>query len=86
MPFRSNLVSPRRARAAVILLALAALVAAGCSRSGTSRRELSQRQRDSTLGASAIPGAFGVKHALRASDNASRHAATFEVQVDSLAE
>jgi len=75
----------RRPLALLVLSALAALLVAGCSGHGaSSRRELTQRQRDSVLGASAIPGAFTVKRALSESDRASRQAASFDVQVDSL--
>ena len=44
----------------------------GCSRSAdrpTARNDRSERQRDSVLGASQLPGATGVRHALEASDS-----------------
>jgi hypothetical protein len=44
----------------------------GCSRPAdrtSARNELSERQRDSVLGASRLPGASGVRHALEASDS-----------------
>jgi hypothetical protein len=76
----------RHALAVLVLLALGILLVAGCSGQGaSSRRELTQRQRDSVLGASAIPGAFTVKRALSESDRATRQAASFDAQVDSLA-
>ena len=51
-------------------LLLAAL--AGCSKSADrphGRDDHSERQRDSVLGASQLPGAAGVRHALEASDS-----------------
>ena len=44
----------------------------GCSRSAdrpTARNDRSERQRDSVLGASQLPGAAGVRHALELSDS-----------------
>ena len=44
----------------------------GCSRSAdrpTGRNDRSERQRDSVLGASQLPGAAGVRHALEVSDS-----------------
>jgi hypothetical protein len=44
----------------------------GCSRSAdrpTGRNDRSERQRDSVLGASQLPGATGVRHALEVSDS-----------------
>ena len=44
----------------------------GCSRSAdrpTARNDRSERQRDSVLGASRLPGAAGVRHALEVSDS-----------------
>jgi hypothetical protein len=69
--------------AAALVVALAALAIAGCARQGSTGRQLTQRQRDSTLGASALPGAFVVKRALKESDRAAGAAAEMNAQVDS---
>lgn len=54
------------ARAPLILL----LASAACSSSSDSPRPASERERDSVLGASRLPGATGVRGALRAQDSA----------------
>ena len=51
------------------LLVLGLGLAAGCT-SGEQRREATQRERDSVIGASKLPGAAGVRGALRAADSA----------------
>lgn len=67
--------------ASVALFALA-----GCGAQGVaSQRELTQRQRDSTLGQSAIPGASTVTRALKESDRAGDVARAMDAQVDSQA-
>ncbi len=55
-----------------ILFLTAATLALGCSggSSAAGRDSLSQRQRDSMIGASQLPGAQGVRGALRVSDSA----------------
>ncbi|MEO5617638.1 MAG: hypothetical protein ABIS67_07685 [Candidatus Eisenbacteria bacterium] len=59
---------------------------AGCSaQPASSRRDLTQRQRDSTLGRSVIAGAGTVGRALRESDRAGAAAHALDAQVDSLA-
>jgi hypothetical protein len=53
-------------------LLLAALITAGCSRSETAandRDTMTQRQRDSVLAQSGLPGAKGVGKALSAADS-----------------
>jgi hypothetical protein len=53
-------------------LLLAALIIAGCSRSETAandRDTMTQRQRDSVLAQSGLPGAKGVGKALSAADS-----------------
>lgn len=53
-------------------LVLAALIAVGCSRSDTvanDRDTMTQRQRDSVLAQSGLPGAKGVGKALSAADS-----------------
>lgn len=59
--------SLRSAALALVILALAA----ACSPTAKPGRDtLTQRQRDSIVGASSLPGAQGVRGALRASDSA----------------
>jgi hypothetical protein len=65
-------------QASLILL----LTSAACSpQPDGSKRSLSQRERDSVLGASRLPGAAGVRGALRAEDSA----AARNARLDSLA-
>ena len=49
---------------------LVGALSCGKSDSATRRDSLTQRERDSVLGASQLPGAGGVRGALRASDSA----------------
>lgn len=71
----------RRWRAVAVLAAFAALTAfAGCSKSETAQRELTQRQRDSILGKSVLPGASVVTRALSVSDQASARSASLDAQ------
>jgi hypothetical protein len=59
-----------------------ALAVAGCSpKEGKPSRATSQRERDSILGASRLPGAQGVRGALGASDSA----AARNARLDSIA-
>ena len=52
-------------------LMLAALFAVACSgEKPASKPEMTQRQRDSAIGESRLPGAQGVRGALRAADSA----------------
>ncbi|GAC1477236.1 MAG: hypothetical protein NVS1B4_19570 [Gemmatimonadaceae bacterium] len=54
-----------------LLLTAALLYAAACANGGAGdRARLTQRERDSTIGASSLPGAGGVRRALGASDSA----------------
>ena len=46
------------------------LLAAACTSDRSQARPTTQRERDSVLGASKLPGARGVQGALRASDSA----------------
>jgi len=78
-PFRP----PPLGRRLAIGLTLVALLAAGCGGSST-HRELTQRERDSTLGRSVIPGAGTVTRALQESDRAGSAAHSLDAQVDSL--
>ncbi|HEX7051966.1 MAG TPA: hypothetical protein VF188_17290 [Longimicrobiales bacterium] len=64
-------------------LLMAVLVLAACSGGRTegeeaARPELTQRQRDSIIGESSLPGAQGVKGALEASDAAAARAARLD--------
>lgn len=59
----------------------AAYVLASCSQKATSPTQgapLSQRQHDSVIGASRLPGAAGVRGALRVSDSAAAERARFD--------
>lgn len=59
------------ARQGMLVLALGgSLLLASCGTSSTPKRVLTERERDSTLGKSVIPGAAGVTRALEASDSA----------------
>ena len=51
-------------------LVVLVLLAAGCSENRDQERPSTERQRDSVLGASKLPGAAGVRGALRAADSA----------------
>ena len=52
-----------------------ALVLASCAKSGgETKRELTERERDSTIGASVLPGAGVVKRAMSESDSAAARA------------
>jgi PBP1b-binding outer membrane lipoprotein LpoB len=56
-------------RTALHIAALAALLMAGCSQKPEPKRELSERQRDSLIGASGIVGSGVVQRALATSDS-----------------
>jgi hypothetical protein len=67
------------------LVLLSVLLLSACAKTGQSGRTaadtLSQRQRDSVLGASKVPGARGVQGALRAQDSvAARNARLDSIQ------
>ena len=67
------------------LLALAgalscALLLASCAQKAAPHRELTERERDSTLGKSVIPGAAGVTKALEVSDSAAVRAQRMDAQ------
>ncbi len=57
---------PALTRAWPVLL----LLAAGCSSHSHSKRAATERERDSVLGASRLPGASGVRGSIRAQDSA----------------
>lgn len=57
---------------------LAGILSCGRDDTGGGRDSVSQRQRDSAIGASALPGAGGVRGALRASDSAASRRAQEE--------
>ena len=79
--------APRRrgSRARLALATLLALAVVGCGPTASPRRELTQRERDSTLGKSVIPGAVAVTRTLEESDKASGSARQMDALVDSLA-
>ena len=56
-----------RTRTTLVLLALAL---GGCKASSPTARPTTERERDSVIGASQLPGAQGVRGALRVSDSA----------------
>jgi hypothetical protein len=57
-------------RTGVLLAMLWGTASCGKGESAAHRDSLSQRERDSVIGASQLPGAGGVRGALRASDEA----------------
>jgi hypothetical protein len=65
-------------------IVLLCVVLMGCAKAESGHRaaadSLTQRQRDSAVGASRLPGAAGVRGALRAQDSAAARAA----QIDSI--
>ena len=68
LPFPGGTMN-RRSR--VLLICSAAAVASCSSETGGNRRDtMTQRQRDSVLGQSKLPGAGGVAKAMRAADSA----------------
>ena len=73
-------------RKMLTLIAAAALLATGCAKhtDQAARPPLTERQRDSVLAKSDLPGAFVVGRAMTASDRASSDAARTRAKVDSL--
>ena len=70
-------------RAAPLWLWTSVLLMIGCSSPPSSSRNAgSQRARDSTLGASKLPGAQGVRGALRADDSAAARNARLDSVAD----
>jgi len=69
-------------RRASALLAISVALLSSCMKpeERNDRDTMTQRQKDSVLGQSGIPGAQGVTKALRASDSAKAH----QAQVDSV--
>ena len=63
--------SPCRSVPALLAGLLVALAIVSCGPRAETHRVLSERERDSTLGKSAIPGAAAVTRALEVSDSAS---------------
>ncbi len=64
-----------------LALGLVAFGAAGCGGGATTHRQLTERERDSTLGKSAIPGAAAVTRTLAESDSMAARAARQDAQV-----
>jgi len=61
------------------------VLAAGCSgKKAEATKDLTERQRDSILSQSRLPGASAVGYALNAADREASRAATVNAQVDSL--
>jgi hypothetical protein len=69
---------PRMAALAPLVVLL---ISAACSSHTHSKRPATERERDSVLGASQLPGATGVRGAMRAQDSA----AAQNVRLDSVA-
>lgn len=77
-------VDPIRLAAATAAFAAAVLLLSSCAPApATARRELTQRERDSTLGKSVLPGAGVVTRALQESDRAAAAAQQLDQQVES---
>ena len=57
-------------RMAVLAPLVLLLISAACSPHTHSKRSATERERDSALGASQLPGATGVRGAMRAQDSA----------------
>jgi hypothetical protein len=66
---------------AALLIAVFALGVAGCSQNSAPTRQLTERQRDSTLANAPIPGAPAVGYALKASDKAAAAAKQLDADV-----
>ena len=60
------------------------LVISGCSHHESSTKQLTERQRDSLIGASKLVGAPVVARALQESDHAAASVSNLNAQVDSL--
>ncbi len=70
----------------LLIGSVAVLGLAGCSGSGAhaARAPLSERERDSVLAKTNLPGASTVGRAMDASDDQARRAAATNAQIDSL--
>jgi len=69
----------------MLMTAVVLVLAAGCSgKKAETTKDLTERQRDSILSQSRLPGASAVGHALNAADREASRAATVNAQVDSL--
>jgi hypothetical protein len=70
----------------ILILAAATLaLVAGCSaKKSEVTKDLTERQRDSILAQSPLPGAGAVGHAMKAADREASRAASLDAQVDSL--
>jgi hypothetical protein len=66
-----------RTRSVAVLLGLTFLMA-GCRSSATAGAGRTERERDSVIGQSALPGARGVQRALGASDSARARSAVLD--------
>jgi hypothetical protein len=72
----------RLAPLALLVAACAIASFAGCAqKSAAPTKQLTERQRDSTLGTEPIPGAFVVTRALKAQDNAAAAAKKLDADV-----
>jgi hypothetical protein len=62
----------------IAVLTLTVLALASCHGSGTSASQHTEREHDSILGQSTLPGARGVQGALKVSDTAQAHRAALD--------
>lgn len=65
-------------RRAIWIVAVCAIALAGCSTQKHATRELSERERDSLIARSQLPGASVVGRAMAVSDRAERRAARLD--------
>lgn len=70
----------------MIGIAILALLAAACSphQDASAKRELTERERDSVMSKSDLPGAGVVGRAMSTSDAEARHSSSMNAAVDSL--
>jgi ABC-type uncharacterized transport system auxiliary subunit len=73
--------SPPRRFLGLALALACAFALASCAQKSEPRRELTERERDSTLGKSVIPGAAAVTRTLEASDSAAARAGRMDQSV-----
>lgn len=75
--------NPRRLLALVLALAASLVLAAACTGKKSERRTLTERERDSTIGASQyLPGAEVTKRSLSISDSVKARAARLDAEVE----
>jgi hypothetical protein len=70
--------APRILALAAAFVCAFALASCSTSSGSSAKRELTERERDSTIGASVLPGAGVVKRAMSASDSAAARARSLD--------